>query len=94
VVSVERAICAAEHRTSAHDEKIGPKSTGSGSLGLEERWFTAQFVAQHPQVVERRMQQVIDTDAAVFLSVFDIYAETEMAPWLPEIKQPCLVLTG
>ena len=40
------------------------------------------------------MQQVIDTDPDVFLSVFDIYAETEMAPWLHEVKHPCLVLTG
>ncbi len=40
------------------------------------------------------MQQVIDTDPEVFLSVFDIYAETEMAPWLHEIKHPSLVLTG
>jgi len=30
----------------------------------------------------------------VFKSVFNIYATTEMAPWLHEIKQPCLVLTG
>ncbi len=40
------------------------------------------------------MQQVIDTDKDVFLSVFDIYAETEMSPWLCEVKKPCLVLTG
>jgi 3-oxoadipate enol-lactonase len=61
---------------------------------LKERWFTPEFAARCPQVIERRMQQVIDTDAQVFLSVFDIYAETEMAPWLPEISHPCLVLTG
>ncbi|HMK84903.1 MAG TPA: alpha/beta hydrolase [Steroidobacteraceae bacterium] len=61
---------------------------------LKERWFTAQFAARCPQVIERRMRQVIDTDAEVFLSVFDIYAETEMAPWLAEIHQPCLVLTA
>src|SRR5262249_33927787 len=27
-------------------------------------------------------------------NVFCIYAETEMSPWLNEIKVPCLVLTG
>jgi 3-oxoadipate enol-lactonase len=61
---------------------------------LKERWFTPEFAARCPQVIERRMQQVIDTDKDVFLSVFDIYAETEMAPWLAEIRAPCLVLTG
>jgi 3-oxoadipate enol-lactonase len=61
---------------------------------LKERWFTPEFAARCPQVIERRMQQVIDTAKDVFLSVFDLYAETEMAPWLPEIEAPCLVLTG
>ena len=61
---------------------------------LKDRWFTPEFAARRPEVIERRMQQVIDTDPDVFLSVFDIYAETEMSPWLHEVKQPCLVLTG
>jgi pimeloyl-ACP methyl ester carboxylesterase len=61
---------------------------------LKERWFTPEFAARCPQVIERRMQQVIDTDKEVFLSVFDIYAETEMAPWIGEIRHPSLVLTG
>ena len=61
---------------------------------LKDRWFTPEFAARRPDIIARRMQQVIDTDAQVFLSVFDIYAETEMSPWLHEIKHPCLVLTG
>jgi 3-oxoadipate enol-lactonase len=61
---------------------------------LKERWFTPEFAAREPEVIERRMQQVIDTDKDVFLSVFDIYAETEMSPWLNEIDHPSLVLTG
>jgi pimeloyl-ACP methyl ester carboxylesterase len=61
---------------------------------LKDRWFTPDFATRKPDVITRRMQQVIDTDKDVFLSVFDIYAETEMSPWLHEVKQPCLVLTG
>jgi len=61
---------------------------------LKDRWFTPEFAERHPDVIERRMKQVIDTDPEVFLSVFDIYAETEMSPWLHEIEHPCLVLTG
>jgi pimeloyl-ACP methyl ester carboxylesterase len=61
---------------------------------LKDRWFTPEFAAKRPDVIARRMQQVIDTDPDVFLSVFDIYAETEMSPWLHEVTQPCLVLTG
>src|SRR5271154_2044355 len=61
---------------------------------LKDRWFTPEFAARSPEVIERRMQQVIDTDRDVFLSVLDIYAETEMAPWIGEIRHPSLVLTG
>ncbi len=61
---------------------------------LKERWFTPEFAARRPEVIERRMQQVIDTDPEVFLSVFDIYAGTEMAPWIGRVAPPSLVLTG
>ena len=61
---------------------------------LKDRWFTPEFALRSPEVIRRRMQQVIDTDPDVFLSVFHIYAETEMAPWIGTIRQPGLVLTG
>jgi pimeloyl-ACP methyl ester carboxylesterase len=58
------------------------------------RWFTDAFIVAHPELIEARLQQVKDTPADVFLSVFWIYATTEMAPWLNQVKCPCLVLTG
>ena len=61
---------------------------------LTDRWFTDAFIAAHPDVVERRLKQVIDTNADVFLNVFRIYASTEMAPWIHEVDAPSLVLTG
>ena len=72
------------------------RSKGIGeTLGtFVSRWFTDEFIAAQPQRVEARLRQVTDTPADVFLSVFDIYATTEMAPWLHEVSVPCLVLTG
>ena len=61
---------------------------------LVERWYTDAFIAARPDAIETRKRQVLDTPAHVFLSVFHIYAETEMAPWLHEVACPCLVLTG
>jgi len=61
---------------------------------LTDRWFTDGFIASHGEVVRRRLDQVIATDAEVFLNVFRIYAGTEMAPWIHEISAPSLVLTG
>ena len=61
---------------------------------LVNRWFTDQFQAENPDVVALRKRQVLETDPAVFLNVFHIYAETEMSPWLHEVTAPSLVLTG
>ncbi|MGI9481506.1 MAG: alpha/beta fold hydrolase [Hyphomicrobiales bacterium] len=61
---------------------------------LTGRWFTNNFIEKHPDIIQRRLKQVIDTNPDVFLNVFRIYAGTEMMPWLPVVSAPCLVLTG
>lgn len=61
---------------------------------LTARWFTDDFCAARPDVIDWRKRQVLDTDPDVFLNVFDIYAETEMGPWLHEIAAPAQIITG
>ena len=61
---------------------------------LTNRWFTDTFLEQRPDLVERRLQQVLSTDAEVFMNVFRIYAGTEMMPWLHKVSHPSLIITG
>ncbi len=61
---------------------------------LTTRWFTDDFINNNPDLVKRRLNQVINTDKEVFINVFKIYAETEMISWLNEINLPCLLMTG
>ena len=61
---------------------------------LIDRWYTDAFIKDHPDIVDRRLKQVVGTDEEVFMNVFRIYAGTEMLPWLHEVKAPSLVLTG
>ncbi len=61
---------------------------------LVDRWYTDAFAAAHPDIITNRIDQVLTTPPEVFLSVFDVYAETEMAPWLPDVAAPCLIITG
>jgi pimeloyl-ACP methyl ester carboxylesterase len=75
---------------SAMEEKGIPRVLDT----LVDRWFTDGFIAAHPELVQRRLRQVVETDPEVFLNVFRIYAGTEMMPWLPEVTAPALVLTG
>ncbi|UXX81754.1 alpha/beta fold hydrolase [Roseovarius pelagicus] len=61
---------------------------------LVDRWYTDDFAAKNPEIVQARLKQITGMSADVFLNVFHIYATTEMAPWLNEVKAPSLVLTG
>ena len=61
---------------------------------LINRWFTDEFIANSPDMVEARIKQVVETREEVFLSVFDIYVTTEMLPWLSQLDCACLVITG
>jgi 3-oxoadipate enol-lactonase len=70
------------------------KGIGPVLGALVDRWFTEAFQAEHPDKIEARKKQVVETDPSVFLNVFHIYAETEMSPWLHEVTAPSLVLTG
>ena len=45
-------------------------------------------------VINKRLKQVQETPIKVFLNVFQIYALTEMGPWLNQITIPSLVMTG
>jgi len=61
---------------------------------LVQRWYTDEFIAARPDAIQARINDVLETPADVFMNVFHIYAETEMAPWLDQITVPSLVLTG
>ena len=61
---------------------------------LTNRWFTDAFIEANPDLVERRLQQVLSTNGDVFLNVFRIYAGTEMLPWLPQVDHPAIIITG
>ena len=37
---------------------------------LISRWFTDEFIANNPEVVEQRIKQVTNTDPRIFLNVF------------------------
>ncbi len=62
--------------------------------GLAARWYSDAFVATHPGILERRLEQVIGTDEDVFIAAYLLYLETELGPRLKDISTPTLVMTG
>ncbi len=75
-------------------ERMERDGIGNVLQTLVDRWFTDDFVKANPEVIQKRLDRVLATDPRVFLNVFHIYAETEMAPWLDSVAAASLVLTG
>lgn len=95
------ALSTAAGRTDEDRRKLAAVIARMRDQGIDQvlptlcaRWFTPAFAEANPDAIDRRIAQVLDTPAEQFLCVFDIYGETEMAPWLSEVTAPCLVLTG
>ena len=69
-----------------------------GTAGIaeanRERWFTDAFRREHPEIVERRVEQVKACDAASYLHAFTVFCTTDFVDRLGDIRVPTLVIAG
>ena len=69
-----------------------------GTAGIaeanRERWFTDAFRRRHPEIVERRVEQVKACDAASYLHAFTVFCTTDLVDRLGEIHVPALIVAG
>jgi 3-oxoadipate enol-lactonase len=69
-----------------------------GTAGIaeanRERWFTDAFRRDHPDIVEQRVAQVKACDGPSYLHAFRVFATSDFADRLHEIRVPTLVVTG
>jgi 3-oxoadipate enol-lactonase len=70
------------------------KGLGAIAEANRDRWFTDEFQKRHPEKVELRVRQLLQTDAPSYLHAFSVFAATELAPRLGEIRAPTLIVTG
>jgi len=59
-----------------------------------ERWFTDEFRKAHPDVVDRRVAQVVDCDPASYLHAFSVFCTSDFVDRLEEIQVSTLIITG
>lgn len=59
-----------------------------------ERWFTADFIARRPEVLEERRRRSLDNDPDCYAAAYRVLAESDLAARLPEVAVPTLVMTG
>lgn len=59
-----------------------------------ERWFTEEFRAAHPEVVQQRVQRSMRNDPASYAAAYQVLAECDLLDRLHEVEVPALVMTG
>jgi len=60
----------------------------------QERWFTPEFIARNPDLVEQRMRQLRENHAPSYAAAYTVFSTTDLADRLHAIQAPTLVATG
>ena len=58
------------------------------------RWFTDEFRAANPELMEQYAARNRENDPACYAAAYTVLATGEVAPDLPHVKAPTLVATG
>jgi len=72
-------------------EEGGPSNILEAAL---ERWFTPEFRARHPEVVDKRVQRAMQNDPVGYVAAYRVFAESDIDEPLSRIQAPTLVMTG
>lgn len=72
-------------------EALGPVGVARQSI---DRWFTAEYLADHPEAAERVIAQMEALDPAAYAAAYRVLATTDLADDLHLIRAPTLAITG
>jgi 3-oxoadipate enol-lactonase len=59
-----------------------------------ERWYTPEFRAAHPELLERQASRVKDNDPSGYAAAYRVFAESDLDEELRQIHAPTLIATG
>ncbi|MCE7029485.1 alpha/beta fold hydrolase [Jiella avicenniae] len=60
----------------------------------QDRWFTPEFAARHPEIIERRIAELKAVHLPSYLEAYRVFGTTELVDELGAIDLPTLVMTG
>jgi pimeloyl-ACP methyl ester carboxylesterase len=83
-----------QQRALARIEFLKAHGTAGIAEANRERWFTDEFRQAHPDIVDRRVEQVKACDANSYLQAFTVFCTADFADRLHEIHVPALVIAG
>jgi (E)-2-((N-methylformamido)methylene)succinate hydrolase len=88
-------------RTAEERERVASRartlSTSGATTHLAEavdRWFSDEFRAAHPEVVEARKLRSLNNDPLTYAAAYRVLAHSDFADQLHDIRCPALIMTG
>jgi 3-oxoadipate enol-lactonase len=94
-------VASIANRTAEEREKVmarytelveeGPVAVAERSV---ERWFTPEYLAEHPEARERTIRQMAELDPQAYAAAYRVLATTDFADSLHEITAPTLAIAG
>ncbi len=73
---------------------LAEKGAGAHLTEAVDRWFTAEFIAARPDVLEERRRRSLNNDPDCYAAAYRVLADHDLADRLPEITTPTLAMTG
>jgi 3-oxoadipate enol-lactonase len=72
------------------------REQGIGAItgAAQDRWFTPGFLAENPELVRRRMQQLRENHAPSYAAAYTVFSTSDLGDQLHGIRAPTLVATG
>jgi 3-oxoadipate enol-lactonase len=75
-------------------EILRTRGIGAITGAAKDRWFTAEFIERHPEVVDRRMAQLRRNHAPSYSAAYTVFSTSDLGDRLHAIRKPTLVATG
>ena len=85
-----------EERAKVQDrlQLLRDKGIVAVTAAAEERWFTPEFRARHPERVEQRMVELLANDPRSYAAAYTVFATSDLGDRVHEITHPALIVTG
>jgi (E)-2-((N-methylformamido)methylene)succinate hydrolase len=94
-------LSAVAGRTPAERERVRQRLEVLRSDGIsaitgaaQVRWFTPAFIVRHPEIVQRRMEQLRQNHPESYAAAYTVFSTSDLGEQLHAISKPTLIATG
>ncbi len=81
-------------RVQARADKLAQQGVDAHLNDAVDRWFTDEFIATHPDLLEWRRQKSMQNDPECYAAAYWMLADSDFGAELHRISAPTLVMTG